>query len=54
MSLAVALDDRLIRLDSIVASQAGTSHDTEAALGELLLAVEDSVESELLASVLLL
>lgn len=54
MSLALQLGDRLRRLDSIVASQSGTSHDTEAALDELLLAVEASVERELLASVLLL
>lgn len=54
MSLALELDDRLKRLDSIVAAQPDTSHDTEAALNELLLAVEESVTGELLASVLLL
>ena len=54
MSLALELGDRLKRLDTVVASQPGTSHDTETALSELLLAVEDSVGSELLASVLLL
>jgi len=54
MSLAAELNDRLRKLDSIVGAQSGTGHDTEAALSELLLAVEESVESELLASVLLL
>jgi GAF domain-containing protein len=54
MSLAVELNERLRKLDTVVASQSSTDHDTEAALSELLLAVEHSVESELLASVLLL
>ncbi|HSQ95547.1 MAG TPA: hypothetical protein VLM18_05535 [Croceibacterium sp.] len=54
MSLALELDDRLKRLDSIVASQPDTNHNTEAALSELLLAVEETVTGELLASVLLL
>lgn len=54
MSLAVQLEDRLKRLDAVVEAQAGTTHDTEAALSELLIAVEDSVGSDLLASVLLL
>jgi GAF domain-containing protein len=54
MSLALQLEDRLSRLDSVVRAQPGSDHDTEAALSELLLAVEQSVESELLASVLLL
>jgi GAF domain-containing protein len=54
MSLAIELESRLKRLDSVVASQSGSEHDTEAALSELLLAVEDSVDSDLLASVLLL
>jgi GAF domain-containing protein len=54
MSLALALDERLAKLDLLVAEQPGSGHDTEAALSELLLAVEDSVSSELLASVLLL
>ena len=54
MSLAVQLEDRLKRLDAVVEAQPGTSHDTEAALGELLSVVEASVESKLLASVLLL
>jgi len=54
MSLAVQLDARLSRLDSIIDAQLGTGQGTQAALSELLLAVEDSVEKELLASVLLL
>ena len=54
MSLAIQLDDRLSRLDSIVDARLESEHDTEAALSELLLAVEDSVDGELLASVLLL
>jgi GAF domain-containing protein len=54
MSLAAQLDDRLKRLDAVVEAQPGRSHDTEAALSELLRAVEDSVESDLLTSVLLL
>jgi hypothetical protein len=54
MSLALALDERLAKLDSLVAEQPGSGHDTEAALSELLLAVEDSVGSDLLSSVLLL
>jgi GAF domain-containing protein len=54
MSLALALNERLARLDTLVAAQPGSGHDTEAALSELLLAVESSVERELLASVLLL
>ena len=54
MSLAIRLGDRLKRLDAVVEAQTGTIHDIEAALSELLRAVEDSVESDLLASVLLL
>lgn len=54
MSLAAQLDDRLRRLDAVVRAQPSSSRDTEAALSELLLAVEDSVASELFASVLLL
>ena len=54
MSLALQLDDRLTRLDSIVDTRLGSELGIEQALSELLLAVEDSVESELLASVLLL
>jgi GAF domain-containing protein len=54
MSLAAQLEARLKRLDAVVEAQPGANHDTEAALGELLSAVEDSVESELFASVLLL
>jgi GAF domain-containing protein len=54
MSLAIRLEDRLKRLDAVVRAQPGSSRDTEAALDELLRAVEDSVERELLASVLLL
>jgi GAF domain-containing protein len=54
MSLALQLEDRLSRLDSVVRAQPDSDHDTEAALSELLLAVEQSVESELLTSVLLL
>lgn len=54
MSLAIQLDDRLSRLDSIVDARLDGEPDTEAALSELLLAVEDSVGGELLASVLLL
>ena len=53
MSLALALDRRLENLD-LLAAQPDSGHDTEAALEELLMAVEDSVESELLTSVLLL
>jgi len=54
MSLALGLDERLAELDSLVAEQPGSGRDTEAALGKLLLAVENSVNRELLASVLLL
>ena len=54
MSLALALRERLEQLDTLVAAQPGTGHDTEAALSELLLAVEESVERELMASVLLI
>jgi GAF domain-containing protein len=54
MSLALELDDRLRRLDSVVASERLNRHEREEALDELLRAVESSVESELLASVLLL
>jgi GAF domain-containing protein len=54
LSLGVQLQERLRRLDTIVAAERLTPHDREAALNELLKAVEDSVESELLASVLLL
>jgi GAF domain-containing protein len=54
MSLAIQLEDRLKRLDAVVAAQPGANHDTQAALSELLRVVEESVESELLASVLLL
>jgi GAF domain-containing protein len=54
LSLAIRLKDRLKRLDAVVEAQAGSSRDTETALGELLLAFEDSVERDLLASVLLL
>jgi GAF domain-containing protein len=54
MSLALELESRLKHLDHVVASQSAGDHDTETALSELLRAVEGSVESELLASVLLL
>jgi GAF domain-containing protein len=54
MSLAVQLEDRLKRLDAVIETHPGTRLDTEAALSELLAVVEDSVEGELLASVLLL
>ena len=54
MSLAIRLDDRLKRLDAVVQAQPRSSHSTQAALSEMLSAVEQSVESELLASVLLL
>jgi GAF domain-containing protein len=54
VSLALELESRLKRLDSVVAAQSVGERHTEAALSELLLAVEDSVERGLLASVLLL
>jgi GAF domain-containing protein len=54
MSLALQLEERLHRLDSVVASEKLNGHAREEALNELLRAVEDSVESELFASVLLL
>lgn len=54
MSLALLLEERLKRLDTVVSAQPGSNHGIEAALSELLVAVEDSVDRELYASVLLL
>ncbi|HEY7805818.1 MAG TPA: GAF domain-containing protein [Croceibacterium sp.] len=54
MSLALELDDRLRRLDRVVASAKLDPREREEALNELLRAVEGSVPNELLASVLLL